>query len=198
MATRLRAERVKLDRGGYDRGGRYWGTGQPLYRVESETPVRGGAFGTVDLSERPEYVRASSAAEARQKVRIKYGLAQAPMSDGRRLAQRLQLRIRQEIDQPTGGLTTGTKATRALLRATERLAERLRPNNPGDRAWQYFDDDIAKVKDRLDPQFGRVTVSDLEYALFNLRTAAQMIEGAASRAGSGERDRGRARGRRGR
>lgn len=28
-----RARRVRLDSGGYDNGGAYWGTGEPLYQV---------------------------------------------------------------------------------------------------------------------------------------------------------------------
>jgi hypothetical protein len=30
---RYPVERIRLDRGGYDRTGRYWGLGAPLYRV---------------------------------------------------------------------------------------------------------------------------------------------------------------------
>jgi hypothetical protein len=54
---RLYAERVRLDRGGYDSSGRYWGTGQALYRVST------------DDSEIDEYVRADSAAAAKAKVK---------------------------------------------------------------------------------------------------------------------------------
>ena len=37
--VRLQAERVRLDQGGYDRGGRYWGRGLPLYRVTADLPA---------------------------------------------------------------------------------------------------------------------------------------------------------------
>lgn len=37
---RLRVERVPLDRGGYDPRGRYYGTGEPLYRIFSDEDVR--------------------------------------------------------------------------------------------------------------------------------------------------------------
>ncbi len=50
-------ERVPLDRGGYDKRGRYWGVGAPLYRYSDDS-------GAVD-----GYVRASSRAEAKDKVR---------------------------------------------------------------------------------------------------------------------------------
>ena len=54
----LNAEHIRLDRGGYDRRGRYWGTGQKLYYVY---PRR-------DLGARGEYIRASSAKEAKRLV----------------------------------------------------------------------------------------------------------------------------------
>jgi hypothetical protein len=62
MARRLFTERVRLDRGGYTSSGRYFGTGAPLYRVSD-------ADGHID-----EYVRASSAAEARRKIMQKHGM----------------------------------------------------------------------------------------------------------------------------
>ena len=45
--------RVKLDSGGYDDGGAYWGIGQPLYCAYSD-----------DYCEYCEYVRASSRSDA--------------------------------------------------------------------------------------------------------------------------------------
>lgn len=50
-------ERVKLDRGGYDSRGRYWGVGAPLYRYSDDS-------GAID-----GYVRASSRADAKERVR---------------------------------------------------------------------------------------------------------------------------------
>lgn len=35
----LRLFRVRLDRGGYDDGGAYWGAGQPLYCLRGDGPV---------------------------------------------------------------------------------------------------------------------------------------------------------------
>lgn len=57
------AERVRLDRHGYDRHGRYFGQGAPLYFVGIESPAFLNVFGS-----RGGYVRARSAAEAREKA----------------------------------------------------------------------------------------------------------------------------------
>lgn len=53
--------RIPLDRGGYDKGGRYWGTGGKLYVYDSPDGEHDG------------HVRASSPADARKKL----GLAPA-------------------------------------------------------------------------------------------------------------------------
>jgi len=58
----LTVERVRLDRGGYEKSGRYWGTGEPLYRVSGELRT-GERLYFIDL-----HVRARSAQEARAKV----------------------------------------------------------------------------------------------------------------------------------
>lgn len=50
-------ERVRLDSGGYDSRGQYWGVGEPLYRYSDDS-------GAID-----GYVRAASRAEAKEKVR---------------------------------------------------------------------------------------------------------------------------------
>ena len=43
-------ERVKLDAGGYEKGnGRYWGTGQPLYRVTNNESGASSEFRAKDL-----------------------------------------------------------------------------------------------------------------------------------------------------
>jgi hypothetical protein len=55
----LNAEHVRLDRGGYDRHGRYWGVGQKLYYV----------YPRHDLSARGEYIRAASAKDAKRLIR---------------------------------------------------------------------------------------------------------------------------------
>lgn len=64
---KLYAERVRLNAGGYDSRGRYWGQGAPLYRVSDED-------GNID-----EHVRASSAADARRKVQAQKGILVTPM-----------------------------------------------------------------------------------------------------------------------
>lgn len=56
-AGHLYAEHVRLNRGGYDSRGKYWGVGPKLYRV-------GDADGVLD-----EYVRAPSAKVARERAR---------------------------------------------------------------------------------------------------------------------------------
>ncbi len=55
-AGRIYAEHVRLDRGGYDRSGRYWGTGARLYRVSDED-------GELD-----KYIRAPDAKTAKARV----------------------------------------------------------------------------------------------------------------------------------
>ena len=37
---KLRLERIRLDSGGYDNGGAYWGTGIPLYMASAEEDIR--------------------------------------------------------------------------------------------------------------------------------------------------------------
>lgn len=54
---KLTAERVRINRQGYDSRGTYWGVGAPLYRVSSDD-------GFTDI-----HVRAATAAEAKNKVR---------------------------------------------------------------------------------------------------------------------------------
>jgi hypothetical protein len=61
------AERVKLDRGGYDSRGRYWGVGAPLYLVEQVTDS--GSY------ENARHVRAKTAAEAKHKA---FGVVSKP------------------------------------------------------------------------------------------------------------------------
>lgn len=56
MAKKIYADRVTIDRQGYDKRGRYWGVGQKLYYVSDED-------GGID-----KYVRADSASEAKRKA----------------------------------------------------------------------------------------------------------------------------------
>jgi len=60
---RFHVRRVRLDSGGYDSGGAYWGIGAPLYHFESED---GAASGFVRIG-RPEI---TAAFQARGGVRI--------------------------------------------------------------------------------------------------------------------------------
>ena len=95
---RLDVERIAINRGGYDRHGKYWGSGQPLYWVSSHTPVpianvprlqRGSRYwsygelftlapseprGVLDLARVETAVRADSAAEARELVAKELGV----------------------------------------------------------------------------------------------------------------------------
>jgi hypothetical protein len=60
MTTKYHAQRVPLDRGGYEKSsGRYWGTGAPLYLVEETVDGR---------YVRSTHVRAKTASEAKQKA----------------------------------------------------------------------------------------------------------------------------------
>ena len=55
---RLRAERVRINRQGYDSRGKYWGVGTPLYLVYGASP---------EHSNLSTHVRAPSAKEAKLK-----------------------------------------------------------------------------------------------------------------------------------
>jgi hypothetical protein len=73
---KLLATRVRLDRQGYDRHGRYYGVGAPVYRVEADN--------NWEFTE----VRASDAKSARAKalpeIERKISIAQANAERGRR------------------------------------------------------------------------------------------------------------------
>jgi hypothetical protein len=56
-AERFYLRRVRLDSGGYDNGGAYWGTGQPLYYWEGED------------SGSSDYIRARGRADAKRQIR---------------------------------------------------------------------------------------------------------------------------------
>lgn len=62
--SRFYLQRVRLDMGGYDRGGAYWGTGTPLYSYQSECGEVSG------------FLRANSRSEAKDKIREDYPNAQ--------------------------------------------------------------------------------------------------------------------------
>lgn len=93
---RMYAQRVRLDRGGYDPDGRYWGVGAPLYYVTDE----GGEF--------YEYVRAPDAKEAKFRVLEGKGTrARAPGDERAPYGQR----------SPTGGYSS--KLQNAIYAAEE-------------------------------------------------------------------------------
>lgn len=56
-AQRFYLERLPLDSGGYDRGGAYWGHGEPLYRFESADGCLSGFLRADDRDEAKEAVR---------------------------------------------------------------------------------------------------------------------------------------------
>ena len=56
MAGRVYAERIRIDRQGYDRRGRYWGVGDPLYLVSDDDSDR--------------FIRAPSAPAAKTQFRL--------------------------------------------------------------------------------------------------------------------------------
>jgi hypothetical protein len=55
LSGRVRLARVRLDRGGYDPGGAYWGAGEPLWRAE-------------DAEGREQFLRAAGRDAAKAKV----------------------------------------------------------------------------------------------------------------------------------
>jgi hypothetical protein len=63
---RFYLQRVRLDAGGYDSGGAYWGVGAPLYRFEA-------GEGADDLTEWPAgFLRARTRADAKRQLRDTY------------------------------------------------------------------------------------------------------------------------------
>lgn len=54
-AGKLYLRRVPINSGGYDRGGAYWGSGQPLFYVE-------------DVDGNSQFLRAASRADAKRKI----------------------------------------------------------------------------------------------------------------------------------
>lgn len=72
---KLDVERVRWDRGGYDRRGRYYGNGEPAFRVTGEKKnfVIARSGGTEDVYV-DEIVRAPNAREARRHVAERYGI----------------------------------------------------------------------------------------------------------------------------
>ncbi len=66
---RFYLQRVRLDAGGYDSGGAYWGTGAPLYRFEA-------GEGPDELADWPSgFLRARTRADAKRQLRETYPAA---------------------------------------------------------------------------------------------------------------------------
>lgn len=63
-------QRIRLDQGGYDNGGAYWGIGKPLYHAEAvDTPE----VEALNLDELPDfYFRAYDRDDAKEQVKEKY------------------------------------------------------------------------------------------------------------------------------
>jgi hypothetical protein len=62
---KFRLERIRLDSGGYDRGGAYWGIDLPLYRAEGDD-AQPGFYPTI------EHLRADNREHAKEKLRAMY------------------------------------------------------------------------------------------------------------------------------
>jgi hypothetical protein len=153
MTKRFTVERIRLDSGGYDSRGRYFGTGAPLFSV------------TDNETDKTTEVRAGSAKLAREKVM--QGLFGPPPKnpmhgEARTLSESLYAEALKESSPPQPLLQQYKADVFAL-------ASKVRASNPTDRAWTYYDKDIASM-----PESGR-------YAMGSLHRAAQMIEGAAER-----------------
>lgn len=67
--VRLVAQRIPLDRGGYERSGRYWGVGQPLYRVLTRDET-GDYADVIDSI----VVRARNAEDAKRQIAERFGI----------------------------------------------------------------------------------------------------------------------------
>jgi hypothetical protein len=71
LTGKLWAERIHIDRQGYDRSGRYWGTGPKLYRVYTDDEYMIGHnyhTGEPKMAQIDQYERAPSAKVAKEKV----------------------------------------------------------------------------------------------------------------------------------
>lgn len=64
-------KKVKLNNGGYDSTGRYWGVGQPLYWYEGT--MQDSNIGTAEYTE--DHIRADNRKHAKAKIVAKYPTA---------------------------------------------------------------------------------------------------------------------------
>lgn len=158
MTKRFTVTRIRLDRQGYTSSGRYYGTGAPLFSVlDNET-------------EKETEVRAPDAKAAREKVMIEI-FGPPPKNSYMGEAKAISNAITVEMNAPGAGRKGSIQQFREKLNA---VTGRLRPLTAGDRAWEYYDKDMDAAADN---EAG----NHIGYALGKLRSAAQMIAGAADR-----------------
>jgi hypothetical protein len=161
MTRRFEVTRVRLDSGGYDSGGRYYGSGPPLFHVyDKET-------------EKEETVRAADAKSARQKVMTGI-FGPPPKNSYMGEAKAISNEITAELNR---GVSLSYKDHPLVQKYREKLnavTARLRPLTASDPAWEYYDKHMDRA---ADDESSRHT----SYALHQLRDASQMIAGAADR-----------------
>ena len=125
---RFTVTRIPL-RGDYDRNGRYWGAGAPLFSVlDNET-------------EKEEVVRASNAKAAREKVMV--GIFGPPARNPlhasiKKLSKELYDELVKNDGRMPSALIEKYRPTVIALAAT------VRPSTSDDRAWDYFDKDLER------------------------------------------------------
>jgi hypothetical protein len=119
--------RIRLNNGGYDSNGRYYGGGAPLFSVmDNET-------------EREETVRASDAKAARKKVME--GIFGPPARNPLHAEiKKLSKTLYDEIVKHDGAMPSAL--VEKYRPAVMALAARVRPSTPGDLAWKFFDRDL--------------------------------------------------------
>ncbi len=131
MTKRFTVTRIRLNSGGYDSRGRYFGTGAPLFSVmDNET-------------ERETEVRASSAKAAREKV-MESVFGPPPKNDLQGAARVLSKALYAEL--VNGGGYLSSAAIEKYKLQVEALAAKVRALTPSDRAWDYFDKEMDAGK----------------------------------------------------
>ena len=71
-STPFELRKIRLNQGGYDDGGAYWGTGQPLYWYCAYEVDDTGILPLGDDVEISDYIRADSREHAKEIIRRKY------------------------------------------------------------------------------------------------------------------------------
>ena len=149
---RLDVERVHLDRGGYDRQGRYYGTGEKLYEV------------TTDGGESTR-VRAPSANAALSRVAKERGWTVAPRVKATRVSSDARTRFQQALAH--------AKAAHAALHGVNRHTS----NEHGTRAyWHALEKETRAVADAYDVA---ADAAEAQGGVTALRTAAKLRKDAA-------------------